>query len=70
MLVSHGEQRLFIGATLGFGEKSGEFVAAGQFALLQKFMNGEYYQITAPGIRSSNSMADWGLTKVRPGFIL
>jgi hypothetical protein len=35
MLVPHREQRLFIGAALGFGEKSGKFVAAGQFVLLQ-----------------------------------
>jgi hypothetical protein len=31
MLVMHGEQRLFIGAALAFGEKPGKFVLAGQF---------------------------------------
>jgi hypothetical protein len=35
MLVPYRKQRLLIGASLGFGEKAGKFVAAGQFALLQ-----------------------------------
>jgi hypothetical protein len=70
VFVPHREQRLFIGAALGFGKKLGKFVAAGQFAVLQNLMNGEYYQITALVVRLGNSMAGWGLTKVRPGFIL
>jgi hypothetical protein len=39
MLVTHREQRLFISAALGFGEKSGKFVAADQFVLPQNLMN-------------------------------
>jgi len=33
MFIPHREQRLFVGATLGLGEKSGKFVAAGQVGL-------------------------------------
>ena len=52
MLVPHREQRLFIGAALGFGEKSGKFVAAGQFALLQ---NLKYFYFQQDGLRSNET---------------
>jgi hypothetical protein len=34
MLVAYREQRLFVGAAIGFGEKFGKFVVAGQFEML------------------------------------
>jgi len=47
VLVPYREQRLFVSAALGLGEKSGKFVAAGQVELLLNVVSGEYYQITA-----------------------
>jgi len=54
VLVPYREQRLFVGAALGLGEKSGKFVVAGQVKLLY-MMSGEYYQITVFRVWSGNS---------------
>jgi len=46
VLVPYRKQRLFVGAALGLGEKSGKFVVVGQVKLLY-MVSREYYQITA-----------------------
>jgi hypothetical protein len=40
------------------------------FIKVWNFLNGQCYQITALVVWMGNSIADWGLTKARSGFIL
>lgn len=73
MFIPHRKHRLFVGAALGVGEKSGNFVVAGQFELLDM---GEHRILSNYGARGAVSRfrlafgCFWGLTKVRLTFIL